>query len=188
MKTIALNRNMVFSALLVVIIATIIHRITPPYVTPVFNLVISKNRVAITNIHQPRDIEMTKTVKVDRLNLADKNRFRHAKLGDLGYSNDFFVDINSSFMVKKAGSYVFNVASDDGFIFSVDGKQLCEWNHDRPLTTDSCHVKLTEGSHSFSLVYFQGYGNAGLIMHYGFSSDGKLYLAGEDSKYLQFLY
>lgn len=186
MKTIPFNRNIVFSALLAIIITAIIYRITPPYVSPVFDVVISKNRSAISDIHQPRDIEMTKTVKVDRIDLAEDSRFRHHKLGDIGYAGDFFVDIDAPFTVKKAGDYIFHLGSDDGFIFSVDGKQLCEWTHDRPFTVDSCRINLTEGKHTFKLVYFQGYGNAGLTMDYSYRPDGSQYVAGEDSRYISF--
>ena len=186
MKVIPFNKNVVFSALLAIITLAIINRITPPYVSPVFDVVISKNRVAITDIHQPRDIEMSKTLKIDRIDLADKSRFRHHKLGEIGYANDFFVDINAPFTVKKAGSYLFYLGSDDGFVFSVDGKQLCEWTHDRPLTVDPCQVNLTEGQHNFTLVYFQGYGNAGLTMAYSYANDGTQYMAGENSRYISF--
>jgi hypothetical protein len=186
MKTIPFNKNIVFSVLLAVIVIAIINRITPPYVSSVFDIVISKNRVSITDIHQPRDIEMTKTVKIDRIDLAEKSRFRHRKLGDIGYANDFFVDIDAPFTVKKAGDYVFYLGSDDGFIFSIDGKQLCEWTHDRPLTVDLCRINLAEGKHTFKLVYFQGYGNAGLTMAYAYAADGSQYMAGENSRYLAF--
>ncbi|RYY01274.1 MAG: serine protease [Gammaproteobacteria bacterium] len=186
MKAIPFNKNIVFSILLALIVFAIVNRIVPPHVSQVFDVVISKNRVGITDIHQARDIEMTKTVKIDRINLADKSRFRHPKLGDIGYSGDFFVDIDAPFTVKKPGDYIFFLGSDDGFAFSVDGKQLCEWTHDRPLTVDPCRVNLTEGKHTFKLVYFQGYGNAGLTMAYAFATDGKQYLAGDDSKYISF--
>ena len=188
MKYISFNKNSALSLLLIIIIGAMIYRITPAYVAPVFNLVISKNRVSIVDIHQPRDIEMSKTVKVDVIDLAEKSRFRHKKLGDIGYSGDFFVDVDAPFVVKKAGEYFFFLGSDDGFIFSVDGKQLCEWTHDRPLTTDMCRVTLNEGTHNFKLTYFQGYGNAGLQMSYAFAQDGKQYFAGKDSKYIKFVY
>jgi hypothetical protein len=142
MNLLSFNRNTVFSALLLVIIASIIYRVIPTHVAPVFNLVISKNKVGIVDIHQARDIEVTKTVKVDRIELADKSRFRHAKLGDLGYSGDFFVDIEAPFIVRKAGSFTFYLGSDDGFVFSVDGKPICEWTHDRPLTVNACQINL----------------------------------------------
>ena len=186
MKAIPFNKNIVFSVLLAVIVIVIVNRIIPAHVSPVFDVLISKNRASITDIHQPRDIEMTKTVKIDRINLADKSRFRHPKLGDIGYSGDFFVDINAPFTVKKAGDYVFHLGSDDGFAFSIDDKPVCEWTHDRPLTVDQCRINLSAGEHKFKLVYFQGFGNAGLTMSYSFASDGKQYLAGDDSKYISF--
>ena len=186
MKAIPLNKNTVFSVFLAVIVGTIINRVTPPYVDDVFNLVVSKNRTTIIDIHQVRDIEMSKVVKVDHLSLAEKSRFRHPKLGDIGYSGDYFVDIDAPFLVKKAGDYVFYVGSDDGFVFSVDGKKICEWTRDRPLTTDICPVSLSAGDHTFKLVYFQGYGNAGLTMSYAFAADGTQYVAGDNSRYISF--
>jgi hypothetical protein len=186
MKSIPFNKNIFFSVLLAIITLVIINRIIPPFVSPVFDVVISKNRSSITDIHQARDIEISKTVKVDRINLADKSRFRHPKLGDIGYSGDFFVDINAPFNVKRAGDYVFHVGSDDGFSLSIDGKQLCEWTHDRPFTVDACRINLSSGEHNFKLVYFQGYGNAGLTMSYASTENGKQYLAGDDSKYISF--
>lgn len=186
MKAVPLNKNTLFSVFLAVITAAIIYRITPPYVAEVFNVVISKNRTTIADIYQARDIEVSKTLKLDHLNLVDSNRFHHPKLGDIGYSGDFFVDVDAPFVVKKAGNYAFYIGSDDGFIFSVDGKKICEWVRDRPFTVDTCHVTLSAGEHNFKLVYFQGYGNAGLSMHYAFAADGSQYVAGENSSYLDF--
>jgi hypothetical protein len=186
MKTISFNKNTVFSILLAVVCAAIIYRITPPYVEAVFDVVVSKNRTTITNIHQARDIETSKVVKIDRINLAEKSRFRHPKLGDIGYSGDFFVDIESTFLVKKAGAYVFYLGSDDGFSFSIDGKKICEWPRERPFNTNVCHVDLTAGQHSFKVTHYQGYGNAGLVMKYAFAAHRKQYFAGENSQYLEF--
>ncbi|MET0355344.1 MAG: PA14 domain-containing protein [Cellvibrio sp.] len=186
MKSIPLDKNTLFSVLLAVVVFAIINRVIPPSVSPVFDVVISKNRTGIASIHQARDIELSKTVKVDLINLSEKSRFRHPKLGEIGYSNDFFADITKSFTVKRAGDYVFHLGTDDGFTFSIDGKQLCEFAADRPLTIDSCNVNLSAGEHTFKLSYFQGSGNAGLTMTYAFASDGEQYLAGDDSKYIYF--
>ena len=186
MKTIPFNKNVVFSVVLAVVTFAIVNRAVPPHVSHVFDVVISKNRSGITSISQARDIEVSKTVEIDRINLAEKSRFRHPKLGDIGYANDFFADINAPFTVKRAGEYVFFVSSDDGFSFSIDDKQLCEFAADRPFSTDPCRVTLTEGEHAFKLAYFQGGGMAGLTLSYTFASDGKQYLAGDDSKYISF--
>ena len=186
MNALTFNKNIAFSIVLVVVVGAILNKVIPPQVDAVFPVVISKNRVSIVDIHQQRDIEMTKTVMIDKIDLADKSRFRHAKLGEIGYSGDFFADIDAPFTVKIAGEYIFYVGSDDGFILSVDNKQLCEWTHDRPLTTNACKVRLTEGSHQFKLNYFQGYGNAGLTMSYSNANDTRQYMAGDNSKYIRF--
>lgn len=186
MKTFTFNKNIAFSMLLVVTIGAILNKIIPPQVDPIFSMVVSKNRTGITDINQARDVEITKIVLIDRIDLADKSRFRHSKLGDLGYSGDFFADIEAPFTVKIAGDYIFYLGSDDGFKFSVDDKKLCEWTHDRPLTTDPCRVHLTAGVHNFKLSYFQGYGNAGLVMTYANASSGTQYVAGENSKFIKF--
>lgn len=186
MGNLLLNKNTFFSLVLVVIVAAILNKIIPPHVDDVFSVVISKNKTSITDIHQVRDIETTKTVMIDRIDLAEKSRFRHPKLGDIGFGNDFFADIEAPFTVHVEGSYVFYIGSDDGFAFSVDGKPICEWTHDRPLTTDSCHIRLKKGEHSFKLSYFQGFGNAGLTMSYSNTTSDTQYVAGENSKFISF--
>ena len=186
-----LNKNTYLSVLLLVAIVAIIYKITPPYVEKVFTVVVSKNRVGITDINQVRDIETSKTFMVDRIDLADKSKFRHAKLGDLGFGNDFFADIEAPFTVHVAGGYQFYIGSDDGFAFTIDGKPVCEWAHapgqtDRPFATDTCHIRLTEGEHRFKLSYYQGYGNAGLVMSYSNNTSDTHYLAGQNSKFISF--
>lgn len=180
------NKNVIFSIVLLVVVGAIINKVTPPYVPHVFNMTISKNKTSITDIYQSRDIATTKTVWIDRIDLTEKNRFRHPKLGDLGFGTDFFVDIEAPFTVKVEGGYVFYIGSDDGFSFSVDGKKVCDWTRDRPLTTDSCHIRLKPGEHRFKLSYFQGFGNSGLIMSYANTSSDSQYLAGQNSKFISF--
>jgi len=177
---------MALSIVLIIVAGAILNRVIPPYVPHVFTMVISKNRTNITNIHQARDITTTKTVELDRIDLTEKNRFRHPKLGDIGFGNDFFADVEAPFTVHIAGDYIFYIGSDDGFTFSVDDKQICEWTHDRPLTTDSCHIRLKEGEHHFKLTYFQGFGNSGLVMSYSNTTSGTQYVAGKNSKFISF--
>lgn len=191
MNTLYFNKNTFLSALLIVIVGVILNKVTPPYVANVFTLVVSKNRTSIQDIHQVRDIETTKTYKIDRIDLAESSRFRHKKLGDLGLGNDYFADIEASFDVKIAGDYVFYIGSDDGFAFEVDERPVCEWTHtkdqhDRPFATDSCHIRLKEGKHSFKLSYYQGFGNAGLVMNYSNTISSTQYLAGQNSKFISF--
>lgn len=182
----SINKNITLSIILGIVTLLIINQITPPSVDAVIKLTISKNRAGISNIHQTRNIEFTKEVMVDVLDLSEKNRFRHPKLGDIGYVDNFFVDISKKFTVKTAGKYRFNVSSDDGFSLTIDGKRLCEHVRDRPLTLQSCPIDLSAGEHQFDLVYFQGFGNAGLKVDYLNELDKKVYVFGENSKHLNF--
>lgn len=191
MNKLVFNKNTLFSAVLLIVVVAILMKITPAHVDNVFTLVVSKNRSSILDIHQTRDIETSKTYRIDRIDLAEKSRFRHKELGDLGFGNDYFADIEAPFTVHIAGDYVFYIGSDDGFAFEVDGRQVCEWTHtkdqhDRPFATDSCQIRLKEGEHRFKLSYYQGYGNAGLVMSYSNTSNSSQYLAGQNSKFISF--
>lgn len=99
-----MNRNTVFSAVLLITLAAIIYRLLPPWVEPNFLLRLSKNEVAIEQIHQPRQISATRQVMIDRIELNKGNRFGHPKLGPLGWSENFFADLESRFTVTETGA------------------------------------------------------------------------------------
>lgn len=180
------NKNTALSIVLFVIVVLILIRITPSYVEPVIKLVISKNKTLIHNIHQPRNIESHREVMVDKLDLEEDNRFRHAELGNIGYADQFFVDINETFTVNRPGWYLFIIGSDDGFTAQINDKPLCEYVSDRPFTKNTCRANLSAGEHRFKLSYFQGYGNAGLTVQYKKMDSEDLYYFGEDSAYISF--
>jgi hypothetical protein len=186
MKPIPFNKNTVLSVILLATCALIINRIIPVSVDPVLKLVISKNRISINDINQTRDIESSKEIMVDVLDIAEQNRFKHAKLGELGYAGDFFVDLNTTFTVKQAGNYHFIVASDDGFKLTIDDKLLCHFSGVRGLSTQNCSTTLSEGEHRLQLNYFQGYANAGLKVQYTKVNSNKTYWVGENSASLRF--
>lgn len=177
-----MTKNTVLTALLVLVVVAIFIRITPPYVSNVVKLEISKNKQAISRIDQPREIDYSRTLWVDRLDLSAKNQLRHSKLGKIGYSDNFFIDINHEFTVKTAGEYRFLIGSDDGFIATVDGNELCRFNTDRPYSKQTCRVTLDEGKHQFELQYFQGGGHAGLTVEYMRAGAGKPRFFGENSE------
>lgn len=180
------NKNSIFTALIALTVIIILVRITPASVDPVVKLVISKNRTSITNIHQQRDIEITREVMVDRLNLLDKGRFSHPKLGNVAtYSDDFFVDVDHKVTIKKADNYRFLIGSDDGFSLAIDGKQICEHLGDRPYTVQPCIIFLNEGEHNIRVSYFQGYGNSGFTVEYA-RGDEKPRWFGDDSDSVKF--
>ncbi len=185
-KNVLLHKNTIFSALLALVTILILVRITPVTVDPVVKLVISKNRVSIGNIYQARDIEVTREVMVDRLNLEEKSRFRHPKLGNVAtYTDDFFVDVNHTITVKQADTYRFLMGSDDGFSLRIDGKLICEHLKDRPYSVQVCMTHLNEGQHQVAISYFQGFGNSGFTVQYA-RGDEKPNWFGDDSKSVKF--
>lgn len=176
----------VLSAMLAVVALFAVAHMLPVSVDPVLRLEIARNRSPIAELHQARDIIQRKVVHVDKLDLARDGRFAHSRLGDIGYGQNFFVDIVSTFQVRKAGSYRFVVASDDGFSLHVDGRQICAFTRDRALTTQTCTVLLDPGKRAFRLAYFQAGGPAGLKVQYGRHGDGTLYWFGQESEHFAF--
>lgn len=175
-----------FLALMVLFLGMAVHKSTPPMVDKVFELKISKNKSPISSIFQERDISQTKSVWVDKLMLKDGARLVHPKLGLIGFSDSYFIDVEAEFKVKEAGVYYFIPGSDDGFALEVDGKQLCAFEKDRPYSTQRCRVQLDEGTHAFKLSYFQGGGHSGLTLAYQFKGDRKRRWVGENSRYISF--
>ncbi len=185
-KDMLLNKNSIFSALLALVVVLILVRITPVSVDPVVKLVISKNRTNIANIYQARDIESSREVMVDRLELLEKSRFRHPELGNIAiYNDDFFVDVNHTITIKQADNYRFLMGSDDGFSLRIDGKLICEHLGDRPYSVQVCMIYLSEGQHQVSMSYFQGFGNSGFTAQYA-RGDEKPRWFGEDSSSVKF--
>ncbi len=181
-----LNKNSIFTALIALTVILIAVRITPVNVDPVVKVMISKNRVGISNIYQQRDIEFTREVWIDVLDLEESNRFSHPKLGNIAtYSDDFFVDVDHKITVKQADTYRFLMGSDDGFSLSIDGKLICEHLGERPYTVQPCLIFLNEGDHQVHISHFQGYGNSGFTAEYA-RGDEKPRWFGEDSNSVKF--
>jgi PA14 domain. len=185
MIKVKLDSNTVFSALLAILFIIIVNKITPPSVDGVIELVLMKSRSHITSIDQTRSISDTRSILIDEVNLYDKDRFFHPKLGLLGWSNDFFAEINTDFTVKEKGGYRFLVGSDDGFALEIDGKRICSFSGDRAYSKQVCRVTLDQGDHQLKLSYFQGYGNAGLTLQYQPSGKSKMRYWGENSKQIK---
>lgn len=181
-----INKNTILSSLLLLVALAIVIRITPPFVPKVIELEISQNRQPIGHIEQDRDIEHSRSVWVDRLDLFARNQLRHARLGQVGYTYNFFVDIEHEFEVKQAGRYRFIVGSDDGFILQVNGNELCRFNRDRAYVKQTCYAQLTEGTHEFMMNYFQAGGGAGLTVEYMLVGESRTFFFGEDSEFMAF--
>lgn len=176
-----LNKNTIVSILLLAIALIIVYRITPVYVPGNLTVVISKNSSSIKHINQTRNIIKTHSVKLDKLNLYHKGKFGHPKLGNIAKaSDDFFLDVDQNFAIKKEGNYQFLVGSDDGFSLTIDNKKICEHPSDRPYSIQTCNIFLTQGSHKLKVSYFQGFGNSGFTLQYR-ATNRKIYWFGENS-------
>jgi hypothetical protein len=172
--------------LLILFLIMAIYKSTPPMVKKVFELQIHKNKVAVKELFQERDIVKSETVWVDKLMLKDGARIMHPKLGVIGFSDSFFIDIAAEFTVNKAGIYYFIPGSDDGFALDIDDQRLCAFEKDRPYSTQRCRIELEKGTHNFKLRYFQGGGLSGLTLAYQFQDDSKQRWVGENSQYMTF--
>lgn len=182
-----MNKNSVFSALLALAAIMMIVRFIPASVDENLTLLLSKNGDTITRIDTPRQIEATRTVMIDKVQLNENNRFKHPVLGVLGWNEDFFADITTRFKVTQPGRYRFVVGSDDGFSLHIDDKLLCQHLSDRPFRKQSCYRRLSEGEHTLKLSYFQGYGNAGLSLEAAAQGEGKPRYWGETIKGIEYL-
>ncbi|WP_054113172.1 hypothetical protein [Marinagarivorans algicola] len=175
-----------FLALMMIFISMAVYKSTPAMVDKVFELNIYKNKAPINNIFQERDIAQSKVVWVDKLMLKRGSLLKHGKLGAIGFSDSYFIDVESDFTVKKAGVYYFIPGSDDGFSLEVDGRRLCAYEKARPYATQRCRVELDEGVHRFRMEYYQGGGHSGMTLAYQFKGDDKKRWVGENSRYLKF--
>lgn len=182
-----LTMDTVLTSLLLIVAVLIVVRILPPSVDNNLVMNIHKNKVAIEHLNQPRNIEFSKTVFLDKLDLSRGNRFAHPELGDVGFSDNFFAEVESELQITQGGDYRFLIASDDGFALEIDGEELCRYTGSRPIRTQVCRVHLEEGKHSFKLRYYQGVGHAGLKVQYRRKGDADLHWFGEDSEYLKVL-
>lgn len=182
-----LTKDTALTGLLVIVAVLILVRVLPPSVDQNLLLTIHKNRVPIEHLNQPRNIEFSKTVPLDKLDLSRGNRFAHPELGDVGFKENFFAEVEAEFQLEQSGDYGFLVASDDGFALEIDGEELCSFTKNRPMETEACRVDLEAGKHSFKLRYYQGVGHAGLKVQYTRKGEAGLHWFGEDSEYLKVL-
>lgn len=182
-----LTQDTALSCVLVIVLLFIIVRILPTSVDNNLSMSVHKNKVAIEHLNQPRNLEFSKTVFLDKLDLSRDNRFAHPELGDIGFSENFFADVETEFEILQRGDYRFLVASDDGFALEINGEELCRFTRNRPIRSQVCRVRLEEGKHKFKLRYYQGVGHAGLKVQYRRQGDADLHWFGEDSEYLEII-
>lgn len=183
---IRMQSEWVLSGLLLLVAAIVLTRMMPDTIAPVLRLDITKNRSEVRSLYQNRDPVATRQVLVDVLDLSRNGSLAHARLGDIGYREHFFVDLDKRFDVGRPGDYRLLVSSDDGFSIRIDGNEVCGYARDRLMGTQTCTVNLAAGEHRLQLRYFQSGGPAGLKVQYGRQGESRLYWLGESSRYWQF--
>lgn len=150
--------------------------------------VVLQNREPISLISQVRNVERKYLVDLERMRFPKGDQLQHEHLGPLGFSSNFFVELETKMWVLEDGEVEFQVISDDGFRLSISGGTVCEFPEDRKFLPTRCSKFFKSGTYSLRVSYFQGGGPLGLEVFYGArGTDGLKYL-GENSKTIRFLY
>ncbi len=147
---------------------------------------ILSSRDVIEDLDVNRNIVERKTIFVDSLNFSAGDELYHENVGHLGFTNDFFLEVESNAVVKQAGVYEFSVLSDDGFRFYINDEVVSEFTGLRRGEDVLFNVDLKEGRIRIKIEYFQGYGQLCLIVKYRPVDDERDYFVGIDTKYIEF--
>lgn len=184
---IKINReNILLSLLILVAIAILSASIRIPFAEHV-SVSIIKQKGNIRNIETPVNAEFTTNISVETLNFPQSSDIlRHRDLGKLGYKKEFFIKAVTYMDVQKAGTYHFDVTSDDGFRLLIDDKKICEHKYNRGFLTTSCLVLLQQKLYKLELLYYQKNGPMGLNVQYRFKEDKRSYFVGESSNAISF--
>ena len=165
----------------------VILQFLPPLVfhSPV-SMKLIKQKAQIESLDSPEIPDFTIIRKIPTIDFPESRELIHRKLGRLGYRANFFIELETTMVVKKSGNYTFYVASDDGFRLWVDDKMLGEHPYDRGMTTNAMPMFLAEGKHRFRLKYFQRYSGMGLFAGYQFMDSRRIRPIGLGSKWIRF--
>jgi len=124
---------------------------------------------SIENIYTTQDPKFIADFEVDTVHFPEGEVFYHHNFGYSDFSKDFFLKVQTQMQVLKAGQYNFSIRSDDGFILSIDQKEICKHPEGRPMGETLCSTQLEKGLHHFEISYYQGYGYLGLEARYEFN-------------------
>jgi hypothetical protein len=155
---------------------------------PLMKLTLEAQEDKLTHLDQESTTKQSNVYFIDTVNFPDGQTFKHSKLRDIDYSQNFFTTIEGEFDALAAGEYTFIVASDDGFRLTINKTVVSEFTNDRPMSETEGKIPLEEGRHTFSIRHFQGFGGVGLQAWYiGPPGDGDRCFMGQSSPWLQFI-
>lgn len=122
-----------------------------------------KQNGRIKTILTPIKTKYKRTYLIDEITFPKGSELYHKRLGKLGARSNFFIKFKTVTNILTEGTYKFIIASDDGFRLKIDNKTICSYIKDRPLKKSTCPIHLTKGKHNIYLLYFQGFGQLGLL-------------------------
>lgn len=181
-----LDRKFVLLLAVVLLGVFVLSRTVQLSINENIKMTVVESNVPIGTITDVRNEKSRKGFYIDIVDFENTSELVHSRLGALGYKQNFFIDFSTKVEVKQSGRYFFEVVSDDGFILSINEKEVCRFDRDRgfELTTGEKH--LDEGEVSLFLTYFQGGGPLGLRAWYRHESSSRRYFIGESSRFLSF--
>jgi len=181
-----MKKNSILLSMVILLGTFIIYKTIPTTIQPFIKATVSQQKITVATIDTPRNTASSKIFYLDTIYFPEDITLKHAKMGALGYTSNFFIDFETTMDVTKKEIYHFLIASDDGFRLFIDGKPICEFLGDRPLAKNECTVFLEKGEHTFFLSYFQGYGRLGLQAYYRPTSSNAYNFVGVGSSSLTF--
>ncbi len=179
-------KNILLSLVLIVVAIWVYSKSFPKTVEKNIAMELIQNSEPIKNIRQKVVSKSRKSYAIDIIDFNHGNTLIHRNIGLMYAKNDFFLTFKTAMKTKESGKYTFFINSDDGFLLKIDGKELCAFEKDRPISSTKCDINLEEGLHILDLGYFQGFGNLGLNAKYSFEGSRRSYYIGEESDYAEF--
>ncbi|MCC0049839.1 MAG: cadherin domain-containing protein, partial [Rhodobiaceae bacterium] len=81
-----------------------------------------------------------------------------------GTGDDFALRFSTTLQVTSAGTYTFELASDDGSKLFVDGQEVIDWDGRHSASPLSGAIDLASGAHEIVIIYFEAGGGQDLSM------------------------
>ena len=122
-----------------------------------------KQNGKIKTIHTPIKAKYRRNYLINEITFPQGSELYHKRVGKFGVRSNFFIKFKTVANIVVEGDYNFTIASDDGFRLKIDNKTICLFAKDRPFKKSVCSVHLKKGVHNIDLLYFQGFGQLGLL-------------------------
>lgn len=108
------------------------------------------------------DFKALETKTIPSINIPNTTVLREV----FGRDTDFAVKITGFIEAPKDGTYTFYISSDDGSNFYIGNAQLINHAGTHQMSERDGYLDLKAGKHAFKLDYYQGAGDAGLVLQW----------------------